>query len=154
MCRCELTAEQVRSASECVRRSHCVARHSPTQNALVGRTRADSVHTARQTRQNSPVRVVSGVSWCEFERLLWTCSDFELSVGDGSELSGIHLTPPKRTRRRQESFVACLAWRCELALSPAVRRSRFLRLRRHPRPVHIRLLVQKLAKRNFIIELK
>ena len=135
-----------------------VALRRPTQSDAERTCRADAgrlnSHRPPDTRQNSPVRVVSGVSWCELGRLLWTCSDFELSVGDGSELSGIHLTPPKRTRRRQNSFVACLAWRCELALSPAVRRSRFLRLRRLPRPVHIRLLVQKLTKRNFITELK
>ena len=47
--RCELTTRQVRSASECVRRSHCAAPHTPTQ--IIHRThlsggRADSVQTA------------------------------------------------------------------------------------------------------------
>jgi len=59
---------------------------------------------ARQTRQDGPVCVVSGVPvW--IARLLWTCSDFKFSVGDSLELSGIRFIPPKQTRRRQDSFV-------------------------------------------------
>jgi len=57
--RCELTAGQVRSASECVQRSHCAARYTPTQNALVGSTHFTTPHQTRQTR---PVCVVFGVA--------------------------------------------------------------------------------------------
>ena len=65
-----------------------------------------SIHTARQTRQDGPVCVVSGVTvtvW--IERLLLTCSDFTFSVGDSLELSDIQFKPPKRTRHRQHSLV-------------------------------------------------
>jgi len=44
-------------------------------------------------------------------------SRLECSVGDSLESSGIQLAPPKRTRHIQDSFVVCLAWRCELALT-------------------------------------
>ena len=62
------------------------------------------IHAARQTRQNSPVCVVSCATvW--IGQLLWTCSDFTSSVGDSLEWSGIRFTPPKRTRHGQDSFV-------------------------------------------------
>jgi len=67
--RCELIARQVRSASECVRRSHCAARHTPTQTGhrthLPG-CRADSVHTATPdtTKQSRLRRVWRGVEVC------------------------------------------------------------------------------------------
>ena len=62
------------------------------------------IHTARQTRQDGPVCVVSGVPvW--IGRLPWTRSDFIFSAGDSLELSEIQFTPPKRTRHRQDSFV-------------------------------------------------
>ena len=50
------------SVSECVRRSHCAARHTPTLNALVGR----SVHSATPdtTRRSCLCRVgCGGVNW-------------------------------------------------------------------------------------------
>ena len=64
--RCEMTAGQVRSASECVRRSHCAAGHTPTQTRH--RTHLSAVGTTQftppqQTRQNSPVCVVSCLAW-------------------------------------------------------------------------------------------
>ena len=68
--RCELTAGQVRSASECVRRSHCAARHTPTQTRRrthLSDCRADSVHTATPdaTKQSCLCRVGrGGVSRC------------------------------------------------------------------------------------------
>ena len=49
--RCELTAGQVRSASECVRRSHCTARHTSTLGRL---------NSHRHTRHDKTV--VSGVA--------------------------------------------------------------------------------------------
>jgi len=56
--RCELTAGQVSCASECVRRSHCAAGHRPdTERTL-------AVEPPHQTRQNSPVCIVSGVAVC------------------------------------------------------------------------------------------
>ena len=104
---CELTAGQARSASECVRRSHCAAGHTPTQTGhrthLSG-GRADSVHTATadKTRQSCLCRVL--LCRCELddcpERLQST-----FSVGDSLELSGIQFTPLKRTRPGQDSFV-------------------------------------------------
>ena len=67
--RCELTAGQVRSATECVQRSHCAARHTPTQTGhrthLSG-CRADSVHTATPdtTKQSCLCRVGhDSVNW-------------------------------------------------------------------------------------------
>ena len=68
--RCELTAGQVRSASECVQRSHCSAGHTPTQTGhrthLSG-GRADSVHTATpDTTHDKTVLSVSCLMWrCE-----------------------------------------------------------------------------------------
>ena len=101
------TARQVRSASECVRRSHrqCLRRptHSDAERTCraVGLTQFAPLH---QTRQDGPVSVVSGVPmW--IGRLPRTCSDFKFSAGDSLELSGIQFTPPKRTRQRQDSFV-------------------------------------------------
>ena len=58
---CELTAGQVRSASECVRRSYCAARHTAdtdqTQNAAVWRSGRLSSH--RHTRHDKTVQSVS-----------------------------------------------------------------------------------------------
>jgi len=54
------------------------------------------------TRQDKTVLSAS----CLACRLLWTCSDYKFSVGDSFELSGIQFTPQKRTRHRQDSFVA------------------------------------------------
>ena len=62
MWRCELTAGQVRSASECVQRSHCAARHTPTQTrhrTHLSGDRTDSVH-------DESVQSVSCWAWpCE-----------------------------------------------------------------------------------------
>ena len=52
-------------------------------------------------------KTVLSVSCLWIGRLLWTCSNFNFSVGDSLELSGIQVTPPKRTRHRQDSFVVC-----------------------------------------------
>ena len=65
--RCELTAGQVRSASECVRRSHCAApdtlRHRPdTERTCLVAVEPTQFTALHQTRQNSPVWVVSGVA--------------------------------------------------------------------------------------------
>jgi len=70
--RCELTAGQVRSASECVQRSHCAARHTPTQNAPVCR----SVHIATPdtTRQSCLRRVRhSGVNGLQVQAYTRAC---------------------------------------------------------------------------------
>ena len=102
------TARLVRSASECVRRSHrqCLRRptHSDAERTCrsVGPTQFTPPH---QTRQDGPVCVVSGVPvW--IGRLLWTRADFNFFVGDSLQLSEIQLNPPKRKRHRQDSFVA------------------------------------------------
>ena len=65
--RCELTAGQVSSASECVRRSHCTARHTTTQNAVVvlsGRLSSHR-HTPDTTKQKQSClcRVWRCVAW-------------------------------------------------------------------------------------------
>jgi len=55
--RCELTTGQVRSTSECVRRSHCAARHTSTQTrhrTHLSGCRADSVHTAKPDTTKQP----------------------------------------------------------------------------------------------------
>jgi len=60
--RCELIAGKVRSASECVRRSHCAAQHALTRHRThLSDGRADSVHTATPdtTKQSSLCRVWS-----------------------------------------------------------------------------------------------
>ena len=68
--RCELTAGQVRSASECVQRSHCATGRTPTQTRRrthLSDCRADSVHTATPdtTKQSCLCRVWrGGVSRC------------------------------------------------------------------------------------------
>ena len=73
----------------------------------VGRLGVAAFWRASRRRRSTGSRdslVVSGVLvW--IGRLLWTCSDFQFSVGDSLELLGIHFTPPKRTRHRQDSFV-------------------------------------------------
>jgi len=99
--RCELTAGQVHSASECHLAVACTLNTECTCLA-VGPTQFTPPH---QTRQNSPVCVVSGVAvW--IGQLLLTCSDFKFSVGgDSLELSGIQFTPPKQTSHRQDSFI-------------------------------------------------
>jgi len=110
--RCELTAGQVHSALECVRRSHCAARHTPAKTrhrTHLSGGRADSIQTATPdtTKQSCLCRV-----WCD--GVNWTIAinvfpDFKFSVGDSLELSGIQFTLPKRTRHRQHSF--CRVWR-------------------------------------------
>jgi len=72
--RCELTAGQVRSASECVRRSHCAARRTPTQTGhrthLSGR-----LSSHRHTRQDKTVLSVSCPAWrCELALRLVICT--------------------------------------------------------------------------------
>ena len=69
----------------------------------------------RQTRQNSPVCVVSGVPvW--IGRLLWTRSHFKFSVGDSLELSEIS-SHHRRGRDTDKTVLSCLAWRCEFAFT-------------------------------------
>jgi len=61
--RCELTAGQVGSVSECVRRSHCAAGRTPThaERALVGRSGRLNSH--RHTRHDKTVLSVSCLAW-------------------------------------------------------------------------------------------
>ena len=55
---------QVRAASECVRRSHCAARHTPTQNAPVWRSGRLNPH--RPSRHDRTSLPVSCLAWrCE-----------------------------------------------------------------------------------------
>ena len=67
--RCELTAGQVRSALECVRRSHCArVTHSDkdqTQNAPVWRS--SRLSSDRHTRHDKTVLSVSCLAWrCDY----------------------------------------------------------------------------------------
>ena len=100
------TARQVRSASECVRRSHrqCLRRptHSDAERTCraVGPTQLTPPHHSRQDR---PVCVVSGMPM-RIGRLNAFRLNF-FSVSDSLKLSEIRLTQPKRTRHRQDSFV-------------------------------------------------
>ena len=72
------SAGQVRSASECVRRSHCATlRHRPDRTHLSGR-RADSVHTATPdtTKQSCLCRVWCGgvnSNYRVHTSVLWRC---------------------------------------------------------------------------------
>jgi len=96
---------QVRSASECVRRSHrqCLRRPTHSDAERTCRTVGPTQFTPpQQTRRDGPVCVVSGVNWTI---ALNVFSDFKFSVGDTLELSGIQLAPPKRTRHRQDNLV-------------------------------------------------
>jgi len=75
---CELTTGQVRSTSECDRRSHCAARHTPTQTRRrthLSGDRTDSVHTATPdtTKQSCLCRVWRG-------RANWTIATNVLRV--------------------------------------------------------------------------
>ena len=81
VCRCELTAGQVSSTSECVRRSHCAAGRAPTQTrhrTHLSGGRADSIHTATPdtTRQSSLCRV-----WQAWRWELAVIHDADLAVG-------------------------------------------------------------------------
>ena len=63
--RCEMTTGQVRSASECVRRSHCAARRTPTQTrhrTHLSGGRADSIHTTTPNTTKTVLSVVYGVA--------------------------------------------------------------------------------------------
>ena len=108
----------MRTTSECVQRSHCAARHTPTQTGhrthLSG-GRADSVHTATPdaTKQSCLRRVRRcGVNWAIGQSPL-TRLDFKFAVG---EMSGIQFNSHRRSGRDTDKTVSsCLAWRCELA---------------------------------------
>ena len=81
------------------------ARHTPTQYALVGGCRADSIHTATSdpTKQFSLCRVWrAGVNWTNCSGSDQTSNIF---VSDSLGLSGIQFTPLKRTRHRRDRFV-------------------------------------------------
>jgi len=112
VCRCELTAGQVRSASECVRRSHCAARHS----YAVRTCRADSVHTATPdtTRRSCLCRVwCAGVNWTiapSVSRLQIFLSATVLSRRESSSHG-------RGGYDTDKTVLSCLTWRCELALS-------------------------------------
>jgi len=103
------SARQVRSASECVRRSHrqCMCRptHSVAERTCraVGPTQFTPPH---QTRQDGPVCVVSGeprAVWIGRRGRTIALSVFRFQ--NSLELSGIQFTPPKWTRQRQDSFI-------------------------------------------------
>ena len=109
------TVRQVRSASECVRQSHCAAWHfptDPTQNAPVWQSSRLNSHSHTRHDKNSPVCVVSGVAvWTE--RLLLACSDFKFlsaTVLSCRESNSHH----RSGRDTDKTVLSCLAWRCEL----------------------------------------
>jgi len=106
--------ESARSPDKCVLRrsasggrtgSACATRHTPTLNALVGRSgRRLNLHRhTRQTKQSC--LVVYGFAMGTGQ-LLITGSEFKFSVGDSLELSRIQFTPPRQTRHRQDCSVA------------------------------------------------
>ena len=56
--------------------------------------------------RDKTVLSASCLTWrCEFDIIAIGVFRLQFSVGDSLELSGIQLTPPKRTRHRQDSFV-------------------------------------------------
>ena len=61
VCPCELSRRDKCNASECVRRSHCAARHTPTQNAPIWLSGRLSSH--RHTRHDKTVLSVSCLAW-------------------------------------------------------------------------------------------
>ena len=113
------TARQVRSASECVRRSHRrshgAARHTPTLNALVGRSSRLSSH--RHTRRDKTVLSASCLMCrCELD----DCSERVQTSNflSATVLSYWESNSHRRGRHHTDGTVlSCLAWRCELALS-------------------------------------
>ena len=73
-------------------------RHRPDTERTCLAVEPTKFTPAHQTRQNSPVCVVSGVA-VRIGQLLLTRSDFRFSVGDSLELSRIQFTPPRQTRQ-------------------------------------------------------
>ena len=114
--RCELSLpDRLRSASECVRRSHCADRHTPTLNALVGRSRRLNSH--RHTRHDRTVLFASClVCRCELD----DCSErvqtwnFQSATVLSCRESNSHRRSGRDT---DKTVLSCLAWRCEFALS-------------------------------------
>ena len=91
----------MRSASKCVRRSHCAVEHTPTatrQKTHLSGCRADSIHTATPdaTKQSCLCRV-----WC---------GDTVLSCRKSNSYRGSGHDTVK-------TVLSCRAWRCELAFS-------------------------------------
>ena len=106
----------MRSASECVRRSHCAARHNPTLNALVGRSGRLSAH--HHTRDDKTVLFASCLVYqCE----LIDCGE---RVQTSYFLSATVLSCRESNSHRRsgrdldKTVLSCLAWRRrELALN-------------------------------------
>jgi len=123
-----------RSASGGRTGSACAARHTPTQNALVGRSGRPDISTFYVIYKllfptHDFLYIVYIVLDCNHCILYiatcyapdttrrsclcgvlcagvnWRCPGFVFSVGDSLELSGIQFALPKRTRHRQDSFV-------------------------------------------------
>jgi len=121
VCGCELTAGQVRSESECVRRSHYAAGRTPTQTrhrTHLSGCRADSVHTATPdtTKQSCRCRVWrNGVHWTiaiNVFRLQIFCRRQSWVVGNP-----IYTAEADATQTRQFCCVWQWRWRCVLALT-------------------------------------
>jgi len=132
-----------RSASSGRTGSACAARHTPTLNTLVGRTRFTAPH---QTRDKTVLSVSCLV--CRCGRLLRTSSCCKFSVGDSLELSGIQFTQPRRTRHRRDR----LAWRCDCELAFVVVKSRQINVKDGILPVTafpLELLSYTLDLENF-----
>jgi len=113
---CEFTTGQVRSASECVRRSHCAARHTPTQSVLVWLSGRLSSHR-RHTRYDKTVLSVSFlVCRCELD----DCSE---RVQTSNFLSATVLSCRESSSHRQsghdtdKTVLSCLEWWSELAFT-------------------------------------
>ena len=98
--------------------SICVARHTPTLNALVGRSGRLNSH-----RHDKTVLSVSClVCRCELDDC---CERVQTSnFLSATVLSCRESSSPRRSGRNADKTVlSCLAWRCELALSRVVRRT-------------------------------
>ena len=124
--RCELSRPDLPTSAFCMRRSAsggrtgsaCAARHTPTLNALVGRSGRLSSH--RHTRHDKTLLSASClVCRCELD----DCSE---RVQTSNFLSATVLSCRKSNSHRRsgrdtdKTVLSCLAWRCELALSITV----------------------------------
>jgi len=115
--RCELTAGQARSASECFRRSNCAAGHTSTQTrhrTHLSGCRADSIDTA--TPETTKQFCLSCLAWtCElhncYERV--QTSTFLSATVLSCRESNSH---SRSGRDIDKTVLSCLAWRCELGL--------------------------------------
>ena len=102
-----------RSASSGRTGSACAARHTPTLNALVGRSGRLNSHRHDKTRLSCLRRV-----WCAVVNWMLVLNMFRLFKNlSVTVLSCRESSSHRRSRRDTDTVLSCLVWRCELAFS-------------------------------------